>query len=352
MKRLFLCLPLLLLLTACAPAEARQQFFAMDTTMTVTLYGKGGADALTAVQQEVFRLDALFSRTKPGSDVSRLNANAGALPQGVEIDQDTGDLLSKAASIGEMTDGALDVTIAPVMDAWGFGAASSFQESEFRVPTQAELDKLLPLVDSGKLHLDGHALGRLAWLDEPGMAVDLGAVAKGYTADKVRDLLLEAGVTSALLDLGGNVTVMGTKADGGPWRVGIKDPAAPASSYCILSLSDQTASTSGGYERNFVENGITYHHIIDPHTGYPAESGLLAVTAVSADGTLADALSTACFVLGVDKALDLWRDQGEAKGFDLVLVGTGGHVWITEGLEPGLDFLGEEAGYTYEIVRR
>ena len=349
MKRLFLCLPLLLLLTACAPAEARQQFFAMDTTMTVTLYGKGGADALTAVQQEVFRLDGLLSRTKPNSDISRLNAGAG---NDVEVDTSTGTLLAEAAFIGDMTGGALDVTIAPVMDAWGFGAATSFQESEFRVPTQAELDALLPLVDSGKLHVNGHALGRLARLDEPGMAVDLGAVAKGYAADQVRDLLLEAGVTSALLDLGGNVTVMGTKADGSPWRVGIKDPAAPASSYCILSLSDKTASTSGGYERYFEENGVTYHHIIDPHTGYPADSGLLAVTAVSADGTLADALSTACFVMGADKALDLWRDQGEAQDFDLVLVGDDGHVFITEGLEAGLDFLGEGAGYTYEIVRR
>ena len=353
MKKTLFPLLLLFLLPGCAPKEVSQQFFAMDTTMTVTAYGPHAADAVADAQREVFRLDGLFSRTRPQSDVARLNANAGALPQGVAIDQDTGTLLAKAASIGGMTDGALDITIAPIMDAWGFGAAGSFQDSEFRVPTQAELDGLLPLVDDDKLHVDGHALGQLAWLDEPGMAVDLGAVAKGYTADVLSALLRESGVESAVLDLGGNITAFGAKPNGSAWRVGVKDPRDPSAYFCVLALTDKTASTSGAYERYFEEGGQTYHHIIDPATGYPARTGLLSVTAVSADGTLADALSTACYVMGPDKALDFWRAHGDGSdGFELVLVADDGRVYVTEGLADGLDFLGEEAGYTYEIVRR
>lgn len=347
MKKAVLPLLLLLLLPGCAPKEATQQFFAMDTTMTITAYGRNADQALTAAQQEVFRLDGLFSRTKPKSDISRLNALAGG--EAVALDPETALLLDRAKDLGEITGGALDVTIAPVMDAWGFGAADSFQESRFRVPAQAELDALLPLVDDGKLSLSG-GIARLA---QAGMAVDLGAVAKGYAASVLQNGLLEAGVDSAVLDLGGNITVLGAKPDGTPWRVGIKDPRDPSAYFCVLSLTGKTASTSGAYERYFQEDGVTYHHIIDPATGYPAETGLLSVTVVSPDGTLADGLSTACFVLGPQRSLALWREAGAGdRGFELVLVGEDGHIFITEGLEAGLDFQGEEAGYTYEIVRR
>lgn len=142
MKKAVLPILLLLLLPGCAPKEATQQFFAMDTTMTITAYGKDAAKALTAAQQEVFRLDDLLSRTKPKSDISRLNELAGG--DAVALDPETALLLDRAKTLGQLTGGALDVTIAPVMDAWGFGAADSFQESRFRVPAQAELDALLP----------------------------------------------------------------------------------------------------------------------------------------------------------------------------------------------------------------
>lgn len=347
MKRLLLCLALLLLLPACAPKEARQQFFAMDTTMTVTLYGSRDDALLTQLQQEVFRLEGLFSRTRTGSDIARLNQGAGQ-KVGTELDPDTAALLERSLAISSLTGGALDVTIAPAMDAWGFGGSDSFQTSPFRVPDPEELAELLPLVGMERLELDGSA----ARLDRAGMAVDLGAVAKGYAADRIQALLTQAGVTSALLDLGGNVTVLGTNPDGDPWRVGIKDPLDPTGTYCLLSLSDRTLSTSGGYARNFTQDGVIYHHILDPKTGAPARSGLLAVTAVSPEGTLADGLSTACFVLGAERSLDLWRDQGQAWDFELILVDEKQRVFVTQGLEDALEPTGEEAGYTYEIVRR
>ena len=183
--------------------------------------------------------------------------------------------------------------------------------------------------------------------------MDLGAVAKGRAADLLVPLLTDSGVTSAILDLGGNLTALGTRPDGTPWRIGVKDPRNTETYFCILSLSDKTCSTSGSYERKFEVDGTTYHHILDPATGYPAESGLLSVTAVSSDGMLADGLSTACYVMGAEQSVRLWREHGlEGAGFDLVLVREDGSVWITEGLEDGLDFRGKEAGYTYEIIRR
>lgn len=352
MKRLFPLILLPLLLSGCArePQPATAQFFAMDTVMSATLYGEDAGPGLVALQQEVNRLEALWSRTRAESDISRLNAAAGENTW-VDLAPDTAALLQTARDLGRDTGGALDVTIAPVMDAWGFGAADSFETSSFRVPSQTELNGLLPLVDgSGGLELDGNT----AQLTRPGMAVDLGAVAKGATADHLSNLLAEDGVTSGLLDLGGNITALGTKPDGTPWKIGVKDPRDPEQYFCVLSLSDQTASTSGGYQRKFESGGQTYHHIIDPSTGTPAQTGLLSATAVSRNGTLADGLSTACFVLGADDAVAFWQDRGGAGDldFDLVLVQDSGTVLITEGLEEGLGLGEEEVGYSYEIIRR
>ena len=355
MKRLLPLFLSLFLLAGCSGADTpvTQQLFAMNTTMTLTLYGSHASDAALSAQQAINRLDGLWSRTKASSDVSRLNAAAGDPAPETEVAPETGALLSRARELGALTGGALDITIAPIMDVWGFGTTSVFQESDFRVPSRTELDALLPLVDSGRLHVSGSAEAPLAWLDGPGMAVDLGAVAKVRAADLLVPLLTDSGVTSAILDLGGNLTALGTRPDGTPWRIGVKDPRNTETYFCILSLSDKTCSTSGSYERKFEVDGTTYHHILDPATGYPAESGLLSVTAVSSDGMLADGLSTACYVMGAEQSVRLWREHGlEGAGFDLVLVREDGSVWITEGLEDGLDFRGEEAGYTYEIIRR
>lgn len=152
-----------------------------------------------------------------------------------------------------------------------------------------------------------------------------------------------------MLDLGGNVTVIGAKEDGSPWRVAVKDPRDTGSYLCVLALTDVTLSTSGGYERYFEEDGVRYHHIIDPETGYPADSGLLSVTVVSADHLLADALSTALFVAGPEEALDFWRSRDD---FELVLCTGQGELLVTEGLEDVFTFAGADRGYTYEIARR
>lgn len=345
MKRFFLLLCCLTVLTGCAaPAAnlepAQAQFFSMDTLMSIRVYNEGGEDALQAARQEIEKLDKLLSRTDPDSQISLLNSHAGDGTL-VPLDAQVTDLLSFAKSVSQLLPGCFDITIAPVMDAWGFTT------EERHVPTAEALTAAMALVDSGKLIVDEAA--STARLEQAGMEVDLGAVAKGFAAGRADAVLREEGVTSALLDLGGNVTAIGSKLDGSAWQVAVKDPQNTSEALCVLSLEDQTASTSGGYERYFEENGQIYHHIIDPETGYPADSGLLSVTVISSDHMLADALSTTLFVAGPEEALDFWRSR---EDFELVLCTQDNRVIVTEGLEAGYRPAGEDRGYTYEIARR
>ena len=335
MKRIiFPFLALLLLLTACGEKSAQQQFFAMDTVMSITAYGDEAEETVPAAVAEVNALEALLSRTRADSEVSALNA---AAPGAVPISEDTARVLSLAAEWSEKTGGAFDVTVAPVSAAWGFGG-----REEHRVPTQEELDALLKLVDSGGLTVDGST----AALEKAGMEIDLGGIAKGYAAGQAEQVLREYGVESALLDLGHNITVIGSKTDGSAWRIAVQDPADSSGTVGVLSLRDTSAVTSGGYQRYFEQDGVVYHHIIDPRTGYPADSGLLSATVVCADPGLADLLSTATFVLGEEDALALWRAEG---GFELVLVTQDGRVVVTEGLS-GQFTPDEKANYTVEYA--
>jgi thiamine biosynthesis lipoprotein len=316
------------------------QIFAMDTIMNVTVFGETGEASVQAARTEITRLEQLLSRTRNDSQISTINAHAG---DGVEVpvESDLAQLLLFAKSVQQDLPGCFDITIAPVMDAWGF------TKEAYHVPTQSELDALLPLVNSENLLVDTEA--STVQLAQAGMELDLGALAKGFAAGRVQAVLEAQGVTCAMLDLGGNITVLGTKEDGSSWRIAVKNPQDTSTYLGILSLQDETASTSGGYERYFEEDGVRYHHIIDPETGYPAQSGLLSVSVISADPLLADALSTALFVAGEEQALKFWR---ESDDFELVLCTQDNRVVVTEGLEERFQFKGEELGYTYETARR
>mgnify|MGYP005954348021 CR=1 FL=1 len=288
MKRsfMFICAAALLL-TGCGASadEASAQLFAMDTVMQLDAYGHQVKQAVSDAEETIQALEARLSRTREDSLVSVLNQNGAAQ----DLSAAEQALLSEALTFRDATGGAFDITIAPVMDAWGFTT------EERHVPAPDALAAAMALVDSEELSVDTEASA--ASLARAGMEVDLGAVAKGFAAREAEAAIRDAGGTSAMLDLGGNVTVIGAKEDGSPWRVAVKDPRDTGSYLCVLALTDVTLSTSGGYERYFEEDGVRYHHIIDPETGYPADSGLLSVTVVSADHLLADALSTALFTL-------------------------------------------------------
>ena len=332
MKRFsILIAALCLCLTGCGKqtTEATAQIFAMDTVMQLRAYGP---------QSEA--LENQLSRTKADSDVSRVNHNGTTPTTGLTYG--TRALLPAALEYRDATNGAFDITIAPVMDAWGFTGDS------FRVPERSELDELLKHVNSDEIQIQEEPAHSVT-LGE-GQAIDLGGIAKGYTSDWVEQTFRANGIESGKISLGG-------KPDGSDWRVGIKDPRNESGLAAILSLRDAYAITSGGYERYFEENGKTYHHIIDPATGYPADSGLLSVTVVAADngpdwagagnGAMCDAFSTALFVMGEEQALDFWRNGG--YDFDLVLVTEDGRVVITAGLADRFEEV-KDSGYTYETV--
>ena len=348
MKRCFIfILAAALCLTGCGKKadEATAQIFAMDTVMDLTAYGSQVDAALTSAEDTIRELETQLSRTQADSLVSRLNRE-GAL-QGVSGDSLA--LMARALEYRDATGGAFDITIAPVMDAWGFTG------DQFRVPEQSELNELLKHVNSDEIQIQEEPAHSVT-LGE-GQAIDLGGIAKGYTSDLVEQTFRANGIESGKISLGGNVFVLGGKPDGSDWRVGIKDPRNESGLAAILSLRDAYAITSGGYERYFEENGKTYHHIIDPSTGYPADSGLLSVTVVAADngpdwagagnGAMCDAFSTALFVMGEEQALDFWRNGG--YDFDLVLVTEDGRVVITAGLADRFEEV-KDSGYTYETV--
>ena len=288
--------------------------FAMDTVMELTAYGENAEEALVQSEQEINRLDGLLRRGDEKSEVYKLNQT-----QGGTLSEDTKTLIATALNISQETDGAFDITVAPVMDLWGF------YTKEFRVPTETELSVALDTVDYRRIHLDGGTVSL-----EDGTAIDLGGIAKGYLSDQIMEIYRNAGVTSGIVSLGGNVQTLGSKPDGTPWRVGIEDPDDTDDLIGVLSVTDKAVITSGSYQRFFEENGITYHHIIDPKTGCPAKSGLKSVTVVADRGILADGLSTALFVMGLEAGGEFWRTHDD---FEAVFITDTNRIYITQGLQ-------------------
>lgn len=297
--------------------EASLEFFAMDTFMRVTAYGEGAGNAVEAAKQEVCRLEELLSTGLATSEVGQLNVLGGG-----EVSADTWYLLKRAKELYGATEGAFDASIYPLMQAWGFA------DGNYRVPEAAEIAALLEKTDMQQVLLDGE--GNRVTFGKEGMQIDFGGIAKGYASARIMEIYREAGIASGIISLGGNVQVLGKKPDGSLWRIGLKDPAGGDGYLGVLQVQDRAVVTSGGYERYFEQDGVRYHHILNPATGYPAESGLLSATVVSADGTLADGLSTALFVMGKERAVEFWKEHAEE--FDMVLYTEEGELYVTDGI--------------------
>ncbi len=309
------------MLTACQNSDENKKvskdIFAMDTYMTVTAYGKNAENSVNKAVDEINRLETVLSAEKQESDIYKLNETGSGT-----LSTDTKNIVSKALEINKTTNGAFDISIYPLMVKWGFTT------QKYNVPSKNEISKLLKDVDSSKIIFDEKS-GNIKLKEN--MKIDLGGIAKGYTSNRVMQIFKECGVKSGLVSLGGNVQALGTKTDGTAWQIAIENPDKSSDYIGVVSVKDKAVITSGGYERYFEKNGKTYHHILDPETGYPAESGVKSVTIVSDDGTLADALSTSLFVMGKEKALDYWREH--KNEFDTVLVEDNGDITITGGLE-------------------
>lgn len=306
-------------LTGCAPQETVSQVFAMDTLMTLKIYGDGDTvsaeEALKRLEERIYTIESELSVTREDSFIHKINTNCGRT---VAVSDDVTKLLTRTLEICEQTDGALDITAYSAVKAWGFTTG------ENRVPNQNELDELVKRIDYTQMQVMENGV-----VLSDGMQIDLGAVAKGYTGDVLALGLREMGIESACLSLGGNVHTVGTKPDGTYWRVGIEDPET-GGALAVVEVSDEAVVTSGNYQRYFEQDGEAYWHIIDPDTAAPARSGLSSVTIIGSEGLYCDALSTALFVMGLDEATDFWRAY---RDFEAIFVEDDGDVFLTSGLK-------------------
>ena len=288
--------------------------FAMNTYMSMKAYGDNAQKALDDSKELIMRLESELSVTDEGSCIYELNKTG----KGTVTDS-AAALINKAIEIGDRTGGALDITLYPVLKEWGFTTEN------YHIPDEKTLGELLSNVDYKSISVSGKEVS----LPE-NVQIDLGALAKGYTSDSIMEQMSADGVDSAIVSLGGNVQAIGAKPDSSAWKVSVRNPFAPDTDMCIVEIKDKAVITSGKYERFFTgDDGKNYWHIIDPADGYPADNGLVSTTIIGDSGLECDALSTAFFVAGKDKAVNYWRND---RSFDMILVSDDGKIYYTEGI--------------------
>ncbi len=334
MKKLCLSLVLtasvILILSGCSKKSA-SEFYAMNTFMSVSAFGESSDPAVKRVQSRVTELDRLWAVTNEDSELSRLNSGEVS-----SVSPETAELVAFCAEISERTYGAFDPTIYPVLTAWGF------TREENRVPPKSEIAELLTRVGIDNVLQNNNEITL-----KNGAMLDFGAVAKGYAGDEAAKILRDEGISSALINLGGSITTVGKKPDGSDWRIGVKNPAGDGN-VGTLAISDLSAVTSGMYERYFTApDGTVYGHIIDPETGCPADNDLLSTTIVSDNAALCDALSTALFVMGSEKAKQFYYENHSALDFELILITKNNKIIISRGLRDRFEWTDTQ---NYDLV--
>ena len=287
----------ILLLSGCSglPRERSQTYTdtLFDTVISVQIFDSVDEDVLKGCEKLCKKYDSMFSNKIEDSEISRINS-AGGNP--VEVSKETIKLIKKGIYYSEMSDGVFDITIAPVSNLWAFKAETPL------VPSPEAIAEAVSHVNYENIIIRDNTVK----LTDPHAGIDLGAIAKGYIADRIKDYLEEEGVRHAMINLGGNVLAMGSKLDGSDYNIGIQKPfdetGEPITS---VKISDKSVVTSGIYQRYFKADGKIYHHILDPNTGYPCENNLYSVTILTDSSLTADALSTTCFLLGYDRGMKL-----------------------------------------------
>lgn len=271
--------------------------FKLNTMIKITVYDEVKPELLDKAMALCDKYEELFSRTLSDSEIYKLNH--GTLPEKnrfFEVSPETAELVEKGLHYSELSNGAFDLSLAPVSSLW------DFTSEEKVIPEAAALEAALPLVDYKNITLEGNAIH----FEKEGMGLDLGAIAKGYIADKIKEFLVSEGVTSGIINLGGNVLCIGSQPDGTPFKIGIQKPFSDRGETAVtIEVSDKSVVSSGIYERYFKKDGVLYHHILNPKTGMPYENGLVSVTILSDKSVDGDALSTSCFALGAEKGMEL-----------------------------------------------
>lgn len=275
-----------------------QESYQLGTHIVISIYDEDQAsnEVFDAVFDNIYEYEQMISKNIEQTVVDKINDNAGV--EEVKVPDSLYNLVENAIHFSEISNGAFDVSIGPLVQLWGIGT------SEAAVPETDAIEDAISKVDYHRIKLD--SMEKTIYLEESGMIMDLGAIAKGYIADEVKSIILDHGYESAIINLGGNVLMVGNKPNSASWSVGVRNPLSDSSSHLgILSLNDNSIVSSGVYERFFEENGVRYHHLINPKTGYPEQNELMAVSIISNESMIGDALSTAVFVMGLDQGYDL-----------------------------------------------
>ncbi len=325
----------MILLTACSRKQTEQysaDIFAMDTYMNLKIYSDNGNTALKQAETRIREIEKRLSVTDCSSDISRINNADG---ESVSVSDDTCIILEEAYKMYNESNGALDITIYPVLSAWGFTGQN------YRIPGDDELRNLLLCTGADKINISENSVCI------PGdFKIDTGSLTKGYTGDCLMKLFEDCGISSAVVNLGGNVQTLGRKPDGSQWSVAVANPFSPSDNLGILKTDNQAVITSGNYERYFTgDDGRRYWHIIDPADGKPAANGLVSVTVIGDSGLRCDALSTALFTEGTEKAAEHWNRTGD---FEMICVTDAGKILVTEGIENKFE---NTCGMPVEVIR-
>jgi len=325
---------LISLMTACISQPTRQydkNIFALDTIVTLRVFGDRSAKkAMDRVADRIKEIERHMSPSLEGSDVIKINQAAGVEP--AQVHEDTFYVIKKALEYGRLTEGVFDITIQPIVELWGINTEHA------KIPSEEEIEEKIALVDYRKVRMNEEK--RTIFLEEKGMGIDLGAIAKGYAADEAVRILKEAGVEHALLNLGGNVITIGRRPDGNSWRIGLQDPRTEETGqdhFGIIDVADATVVSSGDYERYikdvYKKTGERYHHIFDPRSGFPAQKGLIACSIITSSSIDADALSTILFIMGHEQGFELIDQLGSAEA---IVVTSNKEIYTTEGLRDSI----------------
>ena len=311
----------------------------LGTVITAQAYGVNAEESLNLAFDRVREIEKKMSLHLAESQVGHINQNAGKKP--VSISTDTYFVIQTALDYAEKTNGSFNPVIGNIVELWGIGTENA------RIPSIEEINMFLPYLDYKQLILTKDPY--TAYLTSDMIKLDLGAIAKGYAGDEMARILLENGVSSALLNLGGNVVVIGKKPNNTPWSIGIQNPLEPERGELVgvLNIQDTSVVTSGSYERFFEQDGTRYHHIMDPATGYPAENGIISSTIITPNSAQADALSTAVYILGKEKGLALIESLPNVEA---VLITSDQNIYTSSGVKEGLFTLISEE-YIYEKGR-
>jgi thiamine biosynthesis lipoprotein len=307
----------------------------LGTVCTVNLYTQGSTALYSAIFSRLQAIEALMSATLTGSDVDLINQNAGREP--VKVHEEVLEVLETAVQYAELSDGAFDPTVGPLVKLWDIGSETP------ELPSEAAIREALSHINWRNVFID-RAAGTVL-LKHPGMVLDLGAIAKGYAADEAARILKEARIDGAIIDLGGNIFAFGAKeGDTVPWRIGVQNPLDERGTYIgVLTVQHKSIVTSGVYERYADINGVRYHHILSTKNGYPVDNSILSVTIVAASSMDADALSTTVFTLGYEKGAALLADLDKAEA---IFVFTDKCIRLTKGAVPMFTLTNKE----YRIV--